>query len=144
MKRFILTIAVMLGFAYVASADERPIEVSQLPKAAQEFIAKNFSHQPVLYANVDREVLDTDYQVRLEDGTKIEFNGKGEWTEISNKRTGIPHSIIPKKLIEYVGKQYPEAHFLSIERDSRDYEIKLSNGIELTFTLDGKLIGFDD
>lgn len=144
MKRFIFTLAIMLGIGYVATADERPIEVSQLPKAAQEFIAKNFSNQAVLYANVDREVLDTDYQVRLEDGTKIDFNGKGQWTEISNKRTGIAHSIIPNKLIDYVGKQYPEAHFLSIERNSRDYEIKLSNGIELTFTLDGKLIGFDD
>ncbi len=144
MKRFILTIAVMLSFAYVTTADERPIEVSQLPKVAQEFITKNFSNQTIMYANVDRELLDTEYTVRLEDGTKIDFNGGGQWKEISNKRTGIPQSILPNKLVGYVAKQYPEAQLISIDRDSRDYEIKLSNGIELTFTLDGKLIGYDD
>ena len=144
MKRFIAIIAVVFGVTFAASADERPIEVSQLPKAAQEFIAKHFDGTPVLYANVDRDILDTDYEVRLEDGTKIDFNGSGEWTDISNKRTGIPQDIIPNKLLHYVDKQYPDSRILAIERGSRDYEIKLSNGIELTFSLDGKLIGIDD
>ena len=144
MKRFIVICAMVLGVVSMASADERPIEVSKLPKAAQAFITNHFEGVPVLYANVDRDLLDTDYEVRLEDGTKIDFNGSGEWTDISNKKTGIPLKIIPDKLVDYVKKQYPEVHFLSIERDSRDYEIKLSNGVELTFTLDGKLIGFDD
>jgi hypothetical protein len=77
MKRFILTFALLLGFAYVASADERPIELSQMPKAAQTFIANNFAGKALLYANVDREILDTDYEVRLEDGTQIDFNVSG-------------------------------------------------------------------
>ena len=118
--------------------------MSQLPKAAQEFMAKNFSGSPVMYVNMDRDLLDTDYEVRLEDGTKIDFNGSGNWTDISNKRTGIPTSIIPAKLVSYVHKHYPDARFLAIERGSRDYEIKLSNGIELTFNKEGRLVGFDD
>ena len=144
MKRFIVIIAALFGVTFAASADERPIEVSQLPKTAQEFMAKHFNNTPLLYATVDREILDTDYEVRLEDGTKIEFNGAGEWRDVSNKRAGIPRDIIPTKILHYVDKQYPQSAVLSIERDTRDYEINLSNGLELTFTLDGKLIGIDD
>ena len=144
MKRFIVILAVVFGVTFVASADERPVELSQLPKAAQEFISKHFSKIPLLYATVDREILDTDYEVRLEDGTKIDFNGSGDWKEVSNKRVGIPKAIIPAKISHYVDKQYPQSAVLSIERDTRDYEINLSNGLELTFTLDGRLIGIDD
>jgi hypothetical protein len=144
MKRFIAIIAVVFGVTFMANADERPIEVQQLPKAAQVFITNNFAGVPVMYATVDRELLDTDYEVRLEDGTKISFNGSGAWSEISNKRTGIPAKVIPAKLVDYVSKHYKDVRFLSIDKDARDYEIKLSNGIELTFTLDGRLIGFDD
>ena len=82
MKRFIAIIAVVFGVTFMASADERPIEVQQLPKAAQEFIARNFAGVPVMYATVDRELLDTDYEVRLEDGTKIAFNGSIQSSEI--------------------------------------------------------------
>lgn len=144
MKRFILTFALLLGFAYVASADERPIELSQMPKAAQTFIANNFAGKALLYANVDREILDTDYEVRLEDGTQIDFNGSGQWTKISNKRAGVPQSVIPANIVQYAQKSYPDATILSVERDTRNYEVKLSNGLELVFTLDGKLIGYDD
>ena len=144
MKRFIAILTLFLGISAAAYADERPIDISQLPKSAQEFVSKHFKGVPVLYANMDREMLDTDYKVRLEDGTAVEFNGRGEWTDISNKRTGIPANVVPAKLVEYLRKHYPEVKVLSIDRDSRDYELKLSNGLELTFTLDGRLIGIDD
>lgn len=144
MKRFIAILTLFLGISAAAYADERPIDISQLPKNAQEFVLKHFKGIPVLYANMDRDMLDTDYELRLEDGTAVDFNGRGEWTEISNKRTGVPAAVVPAKIVEHLRKQYPDAKLLTIDRDSRDYEVKLSNGLELTFTLDGRLIGIDD
>ena len=144
MKRFIAILTLFLGISAAAYADERPIDISQLPKNAQEFVLKHFKGIPVLYANMDRDMLDTDYELRLEDGTAVDFNGRGEWTEISNKRTGVPAAVVPAKIVEHLRKQYPDAKVLTIDRDSRDYEVKLSNGLELTFTLDGRLIGIDD
>ena len=144
MKRFIAIFTLLAALSCNVEADERPIESSQLPKSAREFIAKNFADTPILSTFVDRDVMDTDYEVRLEDGTKIEFNGRGEWTDISNKRSGIPSSIIPHKLTEYVGRHYGDVSIISIERNSHSYEIKLSNGVELIFSLNGKLLGHDD
>lgn len=144
MKRFIAIVAVMLGMAYTVSADERPIDLASMPNEAQSFISKNFADYAVVAATVDNDIMDTDYEVRLNDGTKIDFNGRGEWTEISNKRTGIPEKIIPNKLTDYVKKHYDQTNIISIERDNRHYEIKLSNGVELVFSTDGRLLGFDD
>ena len=38
MKRIIATVALLVSVAFIAKADERPIEVNSMPKAAVEFI----------------------------------------------------------------------------------------------------------
>ena len=144
MKRIIATVALLVSVAFVVKADERPIEVNSMPKAAVEFINSHFAQVPVLLATVDRELMDTDYEVRFEDGTSIDFDGKGRWVEVSNKRVGVPASVIPKSIATYLAEKYPTAKCLSIERNHHSYEVNLTNGLELIFSLEGKLIGFDD
>ena len=144
MKRFIIAIALIFSSIAAVSADERPIEFGQMPKAAINFIKSHFADISVLYANVERDILETDYEVGLADGTRIDFNGSGEWTEVTNKRVGVPSAILPHKITEYIKANYPDTHYLKIERSSRKYEVKLTNGMEILFSLDGKLIGFDD
>lgn len=144
MKRIFAILSIILVSAFVAKADERPIELKQMPKNAQQFVAQHFASVPVMYATVDREPLDTDYELRLEDGTKINFDGSGRWTSVSNKRAGVSPKLLPGTITSYVTKNYPQAHYIKIERDSKSYEVKLSNGIELEFSLAGKLIGFED
>lgn len=135
-----------LIFASVAavSANERPIDIGQMPKIAINFIKSNFPDVAILYANVERDVLETDYEVGLADGTRIDFDAKGEWKEISNKKVGVPSTILPAKITEYIKANYPDANYINIERSSRKYEVKLTNGLEMLFTPDGRLIGFDD
>ena len=99
MKRFIIAIALIFASTAVVSADERPIDVGQMPKAAINFLNENFAGIKVLYANVEREVLDTDYEVGLVDGTRIDFNGMGEWREVSNKRAGVPSKLLPAAIV---------------------------------------------
>lgn len=128
----------------VVVADERPIKIGQMPKAAISFLNKNFAGIEVLYANVERDILDTDYEVGLSDGTKIDFNGSGEWTDVSNKKSGVSNMLLPHKVAAYIEQNYANVQIIKIERSSRKYEVKLTNGLELLFTPDGELIGFDD
>ena len=144
MKRIIATFILLAGVTSMAMADERPITVNSLPKAAIEFINGNFPNVPVVLATVDREIMDTDYEVRLEDGTIIDFDGKGRWVEVSNKRNALPASVLPKPIAAYIKSNYPSERCLKIEKNSHSYETKLTNGLELVFTLDGKMIGYDD
>ncbi|MBQ7952567.1 MAG: PepSY-like domain-containing protein [Alistipes sp.] len=144
MKRFILAMVLFFASTAVVVADERPIKIGQMPKAAISFLNKNFAGIEVLYANVERDILDTDYEVGLSDGTKIDFNGSGEWTDVSNKKSGVSNMLLPHKVAAYIEQNYANVQIIKIERSSRKYEVKLTNGLELLFTPDGELIGFDD
>lgn len=144
MKKIIVTFMMLVGVSSMAVADERPITVESLPKAAIEFITGNFPNTPVVLATIDREIMDTDYEVRLEDGTTIDFDGKGRWVEVSNKRSALPSSVLPKPIATYIKSNYPSERCLKIEKNSHSYEVKLTNSLEIVFTLDGKMIGYDD
>ena len=41
-------------------------------------------------------------------------------------------------------RYYPDTSVVQIDRDKRDYEVKLTNGLELTFDLKFNLIDIDD
>ena len=81
MKKFILMILSVVLFQNFTYADsERMISIEQLPVAAQKFLKTHFANQPLTYAKVDGYMFDVDYEVRLVDGTKIDFDRKGNWT----------------------------------------------------------------
>ena len=84
------------------------------------------------------------YEVVFTNGSKVEFDGKGEWKDVNCKYTQVPDEIIPQKIKEYIAANFAGAKILEIERDSRDYEVKLNNGLELTFNLKFELIDIDD
>jgi predicted nucleotide-binding protein (sugar kinase/HSP70/actin superfamily) len=75
---------------------------------------------------------------------KIEFNGDGEWKDVDCKFGAVPAAIIPKKIASYVEKNYPDAKIIKIDRDRRDYEVSLSNRLELTFDMKFNLVEIDD
>ena len=56
----------------------------------------------------------------------------------------MPTAIIPAQIASYVSQNYPDTQIVQIDRDKRDYEVKLTNRLELTFDLNFNLIGIDD
>ena len=61
-------------------------EYSQIPEEARNFIHKHFKNNAV--AACKRDYNPMEYEVRLDDGTQIEFDEKGHWTEIEAGRAG--------------------------------------------------------
>ena len=56
----------------------------------------------------------------------------------------IPPAIIPEVIQDLNKKNYSSNKVVKIEKEIRDYEIKLDNGLEITFDLKGNLIDIDD
>ncbi|MBR5972956.1 MAG: PepSY-like domain-containing protein [Paludibacteraceae bacterium] len=87
--------------------------------------------------------MDGDYNIRLEENTEIEFDRKGNWFEIKiSKSQRLPESVLnllPKKLNQYIEKNYPEQYIRRIEKKSYGYRVKLNkpNNVELSFTKAG-------
>ena len=146
MKKIMFLAAVLLtfGISKAKADDDRPITVTQLPATAQQFIKKHFPQQKVAYAKIERDFLDTTYDVVFTDSSKLEFFKDGQWKEVDCRHTAVPAAIVPQQIRDFVTKNYPGVLITKIDRDKRDYELKISNGLELTFDLKFNLIEIDD
>jgi len=132
MKKIFITIAALLGFA-VASADDRAITEQQLPTAARSFIHTHYANHKVVVASQDRNIFNTDYTALLDDGSKIEFDNKGNWESVAHKGGKIPQGIIPTQIAQFVQQHFPASHITKIEHDRQGYEVKLQGDTELKF-----------
>jgi hypothetical protein len=134
MKKILMAILSVVLIQNVTLADsERLISTEQLPAAAQKLIKTYFGTQTVTYAKVDGYMFYVDYEVRLSDGTTIEFDRKGNWTEVVLRQDGVPAELVPAQITQYFNNAHPGAKVVKIEREARSYEVTLSNGFEYTF-----------
>ncbi len=146
MKKLMIlaTLLLTIGITSACADNDRPVEPTQLPEAAQQFIKTHFPNETITFSTVDKEVFETTYEVLLSNGTKIDFNKKGEWKDVDCGQSAVPASIIPEAITAQVTQSYPNAFIVQIDRDSRDYEVELSNGLDLVFDLNFKLIRIDN
>ena len=109
---------------------------------------RNSSSRPtsveVSYAKVDEELFDKDYKVVFVNGSKVEFAKDGAWKEVDCKYGEVPAAIVPQQIRDYVAKNFAGRKIVSIDRDKRDWEVKLDNGLDLKFDLQFRLIEIDD
>ena len=145
MKKLLLLLVCLFTFQAVVKAnDDKPIKVAQLPQSVQQFIKSHFGNSKVAIAKMETDWLDKSYDVIFTDGNKLEFDKQGNWKEINCKYSAVPAGVIPAQILKYVSENYPDAKVLKIERDKKDYEVKLSNRWELKFDLQFNLIDIDD
>ena len=135
MKKLMILSAILfsLGIFSAKADNDRMITVNQLPQ-----------NEKVAYAKFEREFLDSKYEVVFTNSAKIEFFKNGDWKEVDCKYSTVPAAIIPQQIATYVKQNYPDASIVKIDRDKRDYEVKLTNRLELTFDLNFNLIEIDD
>ncbi|HJE87525.1 PepSY-like domain-containing protein [Rikenella microfusus] len=145
MKKILVLFVCLFSLQTVVRADnDRPITVAQLPAAAQQFIKKYFADVNVAFAKEEKDFFKTSYEVLFANGNKAEFNSSGEWSELDCKYTVVPAELVPAQIADYVKQYYAGANVLKIERGYADYEVKLSNRLELTFNKQFQLIDIDD
>ena len=116
----------------------------QLPTTAQEFVKTYFSDYTIQHIFCDKEFADIDYKIRFEDGTEIEFNAQGEWTDISSKQKCIPTGFILTKITNFVEMNHKGLCITGIERDFYRITIELNDSLEIEFNNKGKLVSYDD
>lgn len=143
MKKLVVLFVSMLVLATTASADnDKPIQVSQLPQTAQQFIKKYFGDRQVAFAKEESDFRKS-YEVAFKNGDKIDFDRKGEWTEVDCQYSAVPAGIIPAQIAKYVADSYPDNKIIHIEKDTRSTEVKLNNDLEIKFDKQYRVIEMD-
>ena len=148
MKRIlrILMIAIccMVSCNMVANAgNDKPISVNALPAKAQTLLSQHFNGQNVMLATIESGVVSRSYDVVLQNGTKLEFDKKGNLTEIDCKQATVPAKLIPQAIRNYLKENYPAQAVKKIEMNKNEYEVELANGLDLTFNKHFQLIDID-
>lgn len=145
MKHFILSLVALMAVLAPAKADnDRPIPPEQLPDAAKTFIQQTFPQASIAYAEIEQSFAKTKYEARLNDGTKVEFNGSGVWDKVDCQYRAVPAQLIPEVIAKYVQATYAGALITKIDKELYGYEIELNNGLDLKFSSAGQLLEIDD
>ncbi|MDR0715058.1 MAG: PepSY-like domain-containing protein [Bacteroidales bacterium] len=128
---------------FTACDREKAISETQLPQAARNFLNTHFPDVTVV--SVFREW--DEYDVCLSNGFQAGFDRKGEWDCVNGITQAVPQSIIaliPAAVPAYLSARFPDAIIVEINRETFGYDIELSNGLDLEFSLTGNIREIDD
>lgn len=146
MKKFLsFVMMAFLAIQFMSAGDVVTKDEMQLPLTARNFINQHFTKPQISYIKIDSEFLKgKKYEAVLTSGIEIDFDSKGEWTEVDCKKNAVPTSIVPTYIAAYVNTNFSGQIITQIERDHRGIEVELNNDLSLKFDKKGNLRELDD
>lgn len=126
----------LLLFLYFLASCANP----EIPASAQAFLQQYFPNSTVVLVEYDADEEGVQYEVWLNDGAKVEFDRQGQWLRVARKQTGVPASLIPDTVMQYVKSHYPHAVVTKFSRKVYGYKMELSDDIDLRFDGNGTFI----
>ena len=143
MKDLKLLVASFCLAVTAVNAQEVRINATELPQETTKFLQQHFTTSTVQYAEVESGFSKKSYEVKLADGTEIDFDSNGAWREIDGKSKAVPNSIIPQKIADYVNANYMQQQIVKIEKNRTTVDVELGNDIELEFDSKGNFLRVD-
>lgn len=144
MKKLLISLLLLLTgvFSSYAIFDKYTLNREDLPEAAREMLDTYFPKAKVGMIKVDKHLLKkTDYDVKLVNGTKIEFSNSGKWTLVDCGSRSLPDKLVPNTIAKYISKNFEGVRMVSIRKSATNYEVGLSDGVLLKFSLLGQFKG---
>ncbi|MGN0036474.1 MAG: PepSY-like domain-containing protein [Bacteroidaceae bacterium] len=145
MKKLTILLIGILASLHMACADDIITrDTNRLPEKARTTLQKHFAGIELSYIKIDNDLTKTSYEAVLSDETSIEFDKKGNWTEIDCQRSPVPCALVPEAAAKYVREHFPNESIVKIDRDRRGYSVELGNGLDLDFDAKGRFLRADD
>lgn len=143
-KRIIIGLILMV-IPIVSIADGK-LSKDPLPENISSFLTTHFPNVKVAFYKIEKNILRIEsYDVILTDGTDLEFDGNGVWSEIDGEKKALPLSVIPPQVLKYVNEHFPDQYVVCLEKKKRDrLEVQLNTGWELLFDKDFQIVNIDD
>jgi hypothetical protein len=113
----------------------------KIPPHSKAFIDQYFPQSTVVLVEMDDDDVEgKEYCVLLNDGTKIEFDLQGEWKRVGRNKTGVPSTLVPKSILQYVKTNYPKEVITKLCKKPYGFKIELSNDEDVRFNPQGQFI----
>ncbi len=111
--------------------------------AIVQFVQQYFPEASILTVNSEWD----EYEVMLNDGTKIEFNRKAEWKKIDcehSTNNAVPAGLVPEQISTYAKTNFAGQAITKIEKKRKGWEIELGNSLEVKFNKNFNVTEIDD
>ncbi|WP_353718886.1 PepSY-like domain-containing protein [Dyadobacter sp. 676] len=141
-----LTIYLLLAPVLFAGCEEdKVVGEAALPAAEKQYLDTHFPNVAISRVVRHRNDNMTTYDVWLQNRIEVEFDAHGRVAGIDGQATErLPDSVLPTPILEYVNTRYEGQYVVEWERERNDQEIRLFNGTELVFDLNGAFVRIDD
>lgn len=122
--------------------DDLVINPTELPAAAHAFVSTHFEGLTIVRAEKDHKA-DLNggiYDIDLSNGTEIEFDIDGNWTEVDCIRQAVPASVMvlaPESISTYAAEKYPTLIIVELKKQPYGYSIELINDLDIHFNHEG-------
>ena len=127
-RKLLAFFPILLGVWMLSSCDdEKKIDFGDLPSEARSFIENYFPSADILSIVQEKEDGRKEYQVKLSDGTDMEFDEDGEWTNIECYFSPLPTGILPATVITKVEELHPEAYINGVEKELGGYVVEVTD-----------------
>lgn len=127
-RKLLAFFPILLGVWMLSSCDdEKKIDFGDLPSEARSFIKNYFPSADILSIVQEKEDGRKEYQVKLSDGTDMEFDEDGEWTNIECYFIPLPTGILPANVITKVEELHPEAYINGVEKELGGYVVEVTD-----------------
>ena len=145
MKRISLIALLVTVLCSMACArGKQPIAFTKLPQAIQDSVLAHFTADQVQLATCEKTMpKHFEYELRIADGTKIEYNQSAQLMKVSNK-AGIQTAYIPEKVLTYITETFPNSVITEYKVSPMKKAVELNDDIELVFDKHGKFLRIDD
>lgn len=135
MKLKIALLALLVGIS--SALADMVVPANQLPAAAQNFLSTHFKGVGIGLVERDMDSFD----VKLTDGTEVDFNINGEWTQVDGKYKPIPTGFIPSAVLSKVQASQPNAQIMEVDREYGGYKFKFNNRVKVYVDNNGNILG---
>lgn len=139
MKKLILTV-VLAVFAINTGISQNEEKVSAEISA---WLSTNFPNVSLMDMHVDLDDQEDAYEVKMSDGSEIEFDIEGHPTSIKSKKGFWPEAL-PEQIATYLNTNHKDVKVTKYKKEDDGHEVKLANGTELEFDSFGRLLEEDD
>ena len=140
-----LVLAVLFGVMTASARDNYSHDVNILPEKAKIALRENFKSD-ISHIKIGKEFgRIRKYEVILTDGAEISFAKHGVWKDVVvGRSTEVPVGFILPSIARFIQDNQGKAFVTGIEKKAYGYEVELSNGVDVMFSLKGKFLRYDD
>ncbi len=121
------------------------INTAALPQAILDYITTNYPNNTIWKAEIEDN---NNYEVELNDETELVFDQQGNFLGIDDDDDDdfgdeeIAPADLPLEIREFISTYFPGTTVEEAERENNgNYEVELSNDVELIFDADGNFLG---